>query len=144
MRQWILVLVLGIGFIAAAIAVSADGSDDRGNVAPEFDDIGWCRAAGAVQRCGGILDLEAENASPDDLTNLALALEEAQLIAPPDLLAPIARLLDLVHLTIGALDDSTIADALPLALTPTDQPRVEAAVAELNAAIVECGHPPLT
>lgn len=143
LRQWIVVAVLAAGFIIAAIVV-ADGGSAPVDETPDFDEVAWCQAASAISAWGGILDGSADDADPDDVVNLHTALQEARLQAPIDVQIEIARLADLVMLTRQELDTGTVADALARARQQTDQPRVDAAVAAVSEALVECGHPPLT
>ncbi len=141
-RQWAIVAALAAGFIVAAIVVADGGSAPVDDATVDFDEVAWCRTAGAISAWGGVLDGSADDA--DDVTNLLTALQDARFRAPLDLQVDVARLADLVMLTRQELDTSTVADALERAKEQTDQPRVEQAVTAVSDALVDCGHPPLS
>ncbi len=141
-RQWAIVAALAAGFIVAAIVVADGGSAPVDDATVDFDEVAWCRTAGAISAWGGVLDGSADDA--DDVTNLLTALQDARFRAPLDLQLDVARLADLVMLTRQELDTSNVADALERAKEQTDQPRVEQAVTAVRDALVDCGHPPLS
>jgi len=151
LRQWLVIVVLIAGFAVAAVVVSRGGDsvDEHGVQAepitePRVDEVAWCALLAPLPRWGGILDGSAGGDDPDHVANLQPALEEVQAVAPTALAIDIARLLDLVLLTKQALDDSdSLGDALAVASAQTDQPRVRAAVATLDDALVACGHSPV-
>lgn len=143
LRQWAIVAALAAGFIVAAIVVADGGSAPVDDATVDFDEVAWCRTAGAISAWGGVLDGSADEADRGDIVNLHTALLDARLQAPPELQIEVARLADLVMLTRQELDTSTVTDALERAGEQTDQPRVEVAVSAVSDALVDCGFPPL-
>lgn len=141
LRQWLTLVLTVVVFIVAALIVRGTASDPGVEERP-FDEVAWCQSANAVSTWRSVLDGSAAGDTGDDLLNLRTALNEAQSVAPPALRTDVARLYDFVLLTTQAnrRSDGDLAAALRDAQGNTDQVRVQAAIANVDEAVVACGH----
>ncbi len=147
LRQWAIIVGLSAAFIVTALVVARDDPAPSTAVAGEasFDEVVWCESANAISRWGTILDGSLAGDTLDDLVNLRVTLDEARGVAPEALRTDLARLYDYALLTVQAIErnDGDLDAGLAAAKDNTDQNRVNEAIARVNDAVVDCGHPPL-
>jgi len=141
LRQWLTILGAVVVFLLAALAVRGDQTGSA-VATPPFDGVAWCQSANAISTWRSVLDGSAEGDSIDDVANLRTELDRARSTAPSELRTEVARLYDLILLTMQASQrlDGDLEAAIVDAAGNTDQPRVQTALRLVDEAVVACGH----
>lgn len=133
-RQWVVLLVLIVGFAVAALLVARSNDE-----LPPIDEEAWCTAAADLSGVDAIVSGTADDVEIADVTALLDALDASEEISPYAVRADIARLSDFVLVLGQSLAVTPWPDAHGVALDQTDGDAVEAARAGLQVELEKCG-----